>query len=77
MQLMLDAARPNRLQRKAIPDLRERAVAFQARVEDLEFAAAGGSAAVCSRPAQCIPAFSGDSPDFAGEAFGIDRLKRV
>ena len=77
MQLMRDAARPNRLQRKAIPDLRERAVAFQARVEDLEFAAAGAPAPVCSRPAQRIPAFSGDPPDFAGEAFGIDRLERV
>ena len=77
MQLMLDAARPDRLQREPITDLCECAVAFQACVEDLEFTAAGAPAPVRGRTAQCIPALSCDAPYFAGETLGIDRLERV
>src|ERR1700760_3418090 len=77
MHLMLDAARPDRLQREPIADLCKRAVAFQACIEDLEFTAARAPAPVRGRAAQWIPAFSGDSPDFAGKRFRIDRLERV
>src|SRR5712691_11036213 len=40
VHLVLDAARPDRLQREPIADLCERAVAFQAGVENLELSAA-------------------------------------
>ena len=75
--LMLESARPDRLQGEPISDLREGAVPFQARVEDLEFATAWAPAPVRGRAAECIPALSAHPPDIPGEMFGIDRLKRV
>src|SRR5206468_2378894 len=77
VQLMLDAARPDRLQREPISDLGEGAVAFKAGIEDLEFTAAGTPASVRSRAAQRVAAPSGNAPSFARETFRINRLKRV
>ena len=77
VQLVLDAARPDRLQRESVADLCEGAGALQACLEDLEFSAARAPAPIRGRATQWIPTLSGDAPDLAGETFWIDRLQRV